>query len=97
MNIEPLSVENLADVVETDFDDINELHSKLRGVMSYFEIERLYLYATDQPDDQDSTLWVPKHRIDDLDEAITASSKDWEEYKARKDSSDWDAVCKKAA
>ena len=97
MNIEPLSVENLADVVETDFDDLNELHSKLRGVMSYFEIERLYVYATDQPDDQDSTLWVPKHRIDDLDEAITASSKDWEEYKARKDSSDWDAVCKKAA
>ena len=97
MNIEPLSVENLADVAGTDFDDLNELHSKLRRVMSYFEIERLYVYATDQPDEQDSTLWIPKHRIDNLDEAVTASAKDWEEYKARKDSSDWDAVCKKAA
>ena len=97
MNIEPLSVENLADIVETDFNDINELHSKLRTVMSYFEIERLYMYATDQPDEKNPTLWIPKHRIDDLDEAITASAKDWEEYKTRKDANDWNAVCTKAA
>lgn len=97
MNIEPLSAEHVADLVETDFDDLNVLHSNMRKVMAYFDIERLYLYAVDQPDEKDSTLWIPKHRIDNLDEAVQASDKDWEEYKTRKDENDWNSLCKKAA
>jgi len=89
LNIEVLSMDKIRAMVLDDFDELNDLHSKMRVAMSYINPEPLFLFASDQ--EVDGT-WEPRFRIDspDLDAAVSASEEIWAEIQARKNSAVWD-------
>ena len=89
LNIEVLSMDKIHAMVLADFDELNDLHSKMRVAMSYIDPEPLFLFASDQEVDG---VWEPRFRIDspDLDSALSASEELWAEIQARKNSAVWD-------
>jgi hypothetical protein len=89
LNIEVLSIDKIRAMVLADFDELNDLHSKMRVAMSYIDPEPLFLFASDQEVDG---VWEPRFRIDspDLDSALSASEELWAEIQARKNSAVWD-------
>jgi hypothetical protein len=89
LNIEVLSIDKIRAMVLADFEELNDLHSKMRVAMSYIDPEPLFLFASDQEVDG---VWEPRFRIDspDLDSALSASEELWAEIQARKNSAVWD-------
>ena len=84
--IDTIARDKIQDMIQFNLDQLNTLHTKLRSVCSYMDIDRLYLLCRDEFVEETQS-WETTIKIDDLDEAM-AKLNDIAEQASKKEHED---------